>query len=541
MGEVEKKRDRLREFLKSRCPDLDIEDDDIKKLVAQGFNEFAIGCASKDDLNKVLPGRLGVVVGLVKKFGEPQLPADGKRPAKGLKILEGPRNSANIIKSDPMKRMIEDSSGLALLSRIDELDSFLKTNPLPSGFPISLQYFVRLAPFDTKNLFKTEDSEYFCKKLDSALAKVLEPPQTGSTEDSFHQFWDDLVNDFLQMFCVEAIFRDRNTSRDLSTGSLRPDVIGQVGMEWALWRGEEKAESTAGDPKKELLDKLTWVYDRVPYIFAYYARGAMVTLVALYMEGTKKMRKLGTFNLGTVDGRVQIILACLNVARLIPCLSSLCEDFSVEAEFKVLSERNGKQVRLYGSSVKKLYLYRAVFDRVVEVYDLIRGCPNSEQVVSSSRKDGADRWHSIVFQPRCRLQRARSESELVKALVCVAKALVWLHERSIMHRDIRWSNIGHHDEAWFLLDFDEACTSPQSEAHMSLSPETHAPETCTGGHDCSVDIWGLGHLIKTSGILGLGPQLIKLQDRCLDRSPSSRPPILYCLNELSSLIRDGLV
>lgn len=68
-------RDRLRGFLKSRCPDVVIEDDDIKQLVAQGFNEFAIEGASKDDLIKVLPGRLGVVVGLVKTFGEPQLPA----------------------------------------------------------------------------------------------------------------------------------------------------------------------------------------------------------------------------------------------------------------------------------------------------------------------------------------------------------------------------------------------------------------------------------------------------------------------------------
>ncbi|KAG0608137.1 hypothetical protein M758_8G081500 [Ceratodon purpureus] len=75
MGDVKMKRDRLRGFLKRRCPDLDIEDDDIKQLVAQGFNEYAIEGASEDVLTEVLPGRLGVVVGLVKTFGEPQLPA----------------------------------------------------------------------------------------------------------------------------------------------------------------------------------------------------------------------------------------------------------------------------------------------------------------------------------------------------------------------------------------------------------------------------------------------------------------------------------
>ncbi|KAG0564113.1 hypothetical protein KC19_8G083900 [Ceratodon purpureus] len=78
-------RDRLRGFLKSRCPDVVIEDDDIKQLVAQGFNEFAIEGASKDDLIKVLPGRLGVVVELVKTFGEPQLPAGKERSPKRSK------------------------------------------------------------------------------------------------------------------------------------------------------------------------------------------------------------------------------------------------------------------------------------------------------------------------------------------------------------------------------------------------------------------------------------------------------------------------
>ena len=72
MGEVEE----LRGFLTTRCPDLHIEDDDIKKLVAQGFrNEFSFGGVSMDELREVLPGRLGVVRGLFKVFGEPQLPA----------------------------------------------------------------------------------------------------------------------------------------------------------------------------------------------------------------------------------------------------------------------------------------------------------------------------------------------------------------------------------------------------------------------------------------------------------------------------------
>jgi hypothetical protein len=138
--------------------------------------------------------------------------------------------------------------------------------------------FVALLDVNPNYLFQ-------CEENGSGCYKVLYPPRTGTTEDSFHQFWDDLINDSVELFCPERVSRDRNTNHFAFSGNLRPDLIGSVRQKWALLRAEEKSPYTAGDPRTELLEKLLWTYHGLPYIFAYFARGANVTLTALYQRG----------------------------------------------------------------------------------------------------------------------------------------------------------------------------------------------------------------------------------------------------------------
>lgn len=71
-----------------------------------------------------------------------------------------------------------------------------------------------------------------------------------------------------------------------------------------------------------------------------------------------------------------------------------------------------------------------------------------------------------------------------------------------MHRDIRWENVLKNIEKdrWFIIDFDDACSSPSSIPHNALAYESHAPEIFTGVHDTSVDIWSVGYLILTTSV-----------------------------------------
>jgi hypothetical protein len=84
MGEVGEC-DELRRLLKNRLLDMSfIKDDDINKLVAQGFTteDVPVG-TSKDDLLEVLPSRRGVVIGLLLEFGGPT----GMFPHEGFAVF----------------------------------------------------------------------------------------------------------------------------------------------------------------------------------------------------------------------------------------------------------------------------------------------------------------------------------------------------------------------------------------------------------------------------------------------------------------------
>jgi len=285
-----------------------------------------------------------------------------------------------------------------------------------------------------------------------------------------------------------------------------------------------------------MVSKLLWTYHGLPYILGYNANGMMVSSTVLYFSEVVKAKDLWTFNLSNLEHRVYMVLASLNVVRLLPVLDSLCHEHNLESDTIVRGgERQVKLVRLYGSFMKKTFDLSDVCQHVLQICGCIRQCPHTEclhteHAVSSSK-------FSILFQPHCsHVQRARPESELVKALINVVEALVWLHGKSWMHCDIQWPNIACFQDEWIVLDFNETC-----QAHKILCPETHAPEMITGRHDCSVDIWGVGHLIKTSKVLGLSPKLIQLQELCLNDNPSCRPYAQNVLQELMSLQRLGRI
>jgi serine/threonine protein kinase len=127
-----------------------------------------------------------------------------------------------------------------------------------------------------------------------------------------------------------------------------------------------------------------------------------------------------------------------NVARLLHALGSLCYNLRVQSDIWVIEGgAHGKQVKLYGSSVTKTYTSLERFQHALQIYESIQECPHIEHPVSYE-SIVENRLHSIIFQPRCNpLQRAQPESELVKALIDVVEALIWLHMRSWMHRDLR--------------------------------------------------------------------------------------------------------
>lgn len=164
-----------------------------------------------------------------------------------------------------------------------------------------------------------------CSKLDHLLYHVLHPQQT-EVQQSFLSSIFGLALSTTLCSCFAWIHSTRNTSGKASTGDLRRDVIGILRQQWTLRRGEEKAPGSEGDPRSA---KLLWTYHGLPYILGYYANGMMVTITVLYFSEVVKAKDLWTFNLSNLEHPVYMVLACLNVARLLPVLGSLCHEHNL--------------------------------------------------------------------------------------------------------------------------------------------------------------------------------------------------------------------
>ena len=90
----------------------------------------------------------------------------------------------------------------------------------------------------------------------------------------------------------------------------------------------------------------------------------------------------------------------------------------------------------------------------------------------------------------------------------------------MFHRDIRWPNVMRNikDESkWFLIDWEDSATPP-TQAQSSLRRAIHSPDVFHDGHGAEVDIWSIGHLIKTCKAMDISSDLRQLGDKICNES-----------------------
>ena len=146
----------------------------------------------------------------------------------------------------------------------------------------------------------------------------------------------------------------------------------------------------------------------------------------------------------------------------------------------------------------------------------------------------------LVFQPVGIHAPVLTPKALLSVLRDVLESLVVQHNISLVHRDIRWDNVMKLmlEDKWFIIDFDEAMKYPcANETAKHLNKRTHAPEMFIDGktHVCSVDIWGVGYLIK-SAYLTCTAEMKYLMDLLMNPDPKDRPKAVDALNGVKSLI-----
>ncbi|XP_075106988.1 uncharacterized protein LOC107781956 [Nicotiana tabacum] len=425
-------------------------------------------------------------------------------------------------------------------------------------FPLRRDVFKDLP--QGKELFFTISTELLdCRGITyEVLSSIMRPNPSLSTatdRDSYIGLWDDCINRIISKFCsIEMVFvRKSNSSFSLAetVQDQWPNVTAFL-RNFCLWRGEETGQLSEGqlDPSSSIVEKLLWTYMDLPYVLGYYAVGFIVTFCALSRSQDRIIRTdLYTVDLSTPVERLKALVPCWRIAGLLPLLADRCFHYMSSngsnlkhlpyTDFERIDLGNGNIVEMTPNTVVRYFSSKRKWVAVKEIYDFLdHRIPHAEFVVRASEKDLA-----LVFKPRgCKFKPANCD-QLIEALKQITKALVALHDLSFMHRDLGWDKVmrrSDRENEWFITGFDEAVSSPQLYPYGGAAAATaasgrHPPEMVRNYHNVKVDVWGIGQLVKSCGLVGVPKLLRELQNRCLDQNPEQRPTAADCYRHLLQL------
>ncbi|XP_027162593.1 uncharacterized protein LOC113763089 [Coffea eugenioides] len=530
-------------------------------MVACTMEAFEDGPLKGFSVDRFLPGQHVKVFGRRKSFFVP------------VPIPSGPSERVPVHSAEPsnISRPIpawefQDPSDYYLgclrvppptLPSLFELSWHLQEPP-PEEFRFPLRKDVYKDLPQGKDLFFSISSELLdCRAIAyDILSPIMRqnPSLSGasaSARDSFIGLWDDCVNRIVSKFCaVEMVFVRKSSSPLAETMQDEwPNMTAFV-RNFCLWRGEETDQLREGqiDPSSSIVEKLLWTYADLPYVLGYYAVGYIVTFCAMSRSQDRIVRTdLYTVDLSTPMERLKALVPCWRIAGLLPLLADRCSQSSMSinggdvsyrllpySDFERIDLGSGSILEMTPNSVTRLFSSKRRWAAVKEIYDFLdHRIPHVEFIIRSSEKD-----LGIVFKPRgCKL-KPTSCDQLIEALKQVTKALVALHDLSFMHRDLGWEKVmkrSDRENEWFITGFDEAVSAPQIYPHGGAASGRHAPEMGRGLHGVKVDVWGVGQLVKTCGLVAVPKLLRELQNRCLDHNPEQRPTAADCYHHLLQL------
>ncbi|XVF50737.1 hypothetical protein PTKIN_Ptkin04bG0127000 [Pterospermum kingtungense] len=422
-------------------------------------------------------------------------------------------------------------------------------------FPLRRDVYRDLPP-GKEILFTTSNELLDCRAM---VYDILSPiirsnpslcAATATGRDSYIGLWDDCINRVVSKFCSleMVIIRKPSSSSTEPLQDQWPNVTGFV-RNFCLWRGEETDQLREGqlDPPSSIVEKLLWTYMDLPYILGYYAVGYMVTFCALSRSQDRITRTdLYSVDLSIPSERLKALMPCWRIAGLLPLLADRCynninnvgsyKQFPF-SDFERIDLGNGTKMEMTPNTVTRSFSSKKKWAAVKEIYDILdHRIPHAEFICRSSEKD-----LTLVFKPRgCKFKPVNCD-QLVEALKYVTKALVALHDLCFMHRDLCWDKVlrrSDRENEWFVSGFDESVGAPQIYPHPVAGAEArgrHAPEMGRGLHGVKVDVWGVGHLVKTCGLTNMPKMLRELQNRCLDQNPEQRPTAADCYHHLLQL------
>ncbi|PVF95529.1 hypothetical protein CPB86DRAFT_817168, partial [Serendipita vermifera] len=265
---------------------------------------------------------------------------------------------------------------------------------------------------------------------------------------------------------------------------------------------EEKGSDPHGDPKRELVEKLEWIYGPLPYILGYHAETTEVRYVAITRPPSTN-EPLFDYNLSLKKDRVANIVYLIRLSGVMAWLGQQLHTRN-QPEFMAFEREGGLVQMTIANVVKKEFRHKDATSRVsklVKIYDLLKSknVPNVDKLEKSYTKYTKKSCPHVILSPVGIDALPESGSEALDSVICVLEALKVMHSdpNPVYHRDIREPNIIKRadDQGWFLIDWSDASTAP-TRAAMHLNESEHSDRVFQDNHGAEVDIWGIAKYME---------------------------------------------
>jgi serine/threonine protein kinase len=238
------------------------------------------------------------------------------------------------------------------------------------------------------------------------------------------------------------------------------------------------------------------------------------------------VQEISSFNLNKSTDRFLLLLQTVNLFRILKVYMARIDQykgpiFPYNRFVRVIRPGN-IELFFYNNKVKKTITNleeRAPFcnqDHLKQIYTILNenhtlhhklknhnviGCIKFDFHVL----DGA-RAMDILLSPLCRPHKIDTFKQILKCLAHMANGLFFLHNKDILHRDLRWANVlyDHNKEAYLIHDFEHSAVVNSKNDHslVDLKFRTNLPcdfmkmDKNKYVYNKSTDIFSFGQMIE---------------------------------------------
>jgi hypothetical protein len=325
-----------------------------------------------------------------------------------------------------------------------------------------------------------------------------------------------------------------------TTARLRPDFC--LWMKGALMlKGEVKQSALELEKaKQELVSKMNgWnsiALRGLPFLPCFAVGGNWIQFCAIFppmKEGQDLIFRpvSEVYDMHQPNHRLSVFRISLNMLRVLAFLRTLLPEYVPTLYDKC--QRTVGHISIMDDFVSKVC--KPAPD---EVYKALRpgsGLPSAVTVHKvEKQQDGLVR---LEIRPVCLEVLPSSVDELRLAVANVLRALVFFHEKKLVHRDIRWPNVLKSLDGWLLSDFELAAAEGSPVPPQAMSPALLPPELRVdvgAGYTSAGDIFCVGRLLTSwagSRHTALPDAARIWSQRLTADSPQDRPSARQLLSE----------